>query len=505
MENYLEINTDNITPPEDAPSLLEARSNAATAFMHNDEEINLSIAVIAYNRLEKTKNCVKHLISHTNIPFRLVLIDSGSEPDIMEFYKSVDYPDKQIIRITKNINANYAFWIAMNNMKSRYCAIVSNDIIVTPNAIDNLFRCISSANDIGWVTPVSSNVSNNQQVGIMFETEEEMFEKARNFNQSDPNKWHERMVLMPAIIMYRRECVDIVGGFDYGFFHDFADDDFSRRINRAGYRTILCKDTWVHHDHNYKMDESQQEHFKGRLLRGRKNFTEKYGFDAWEAFRNYEMSQVYMIRKPRPKECYRILGIDARGGVPVLEIRNHLRDFGINSCKLEGFLSAKNAKYYADLGTVCEHVVCDRIEFLNEHYDNASFDYIILGEPINVYGHMLQLIKQLVKLLVPGGQLLLKLKNNFSNKLLRYSLGEFMDNMDDIPSMTISPEKFSEYIVNLGCYLEPVFLDHILTKPDELAKLKEYLDTFNTDRDNGGISARLMAQNFLFIIVKAEK
>ena len=299
MGNYIEINTDNIIPPMESSSLLASRFSAANSFTQNCEK-ELSIAVISYNRLDKTKVCVENLIKNTTLPFHLILIDSGSEPDVLAYYQSVTYPDKTIIRITKNINANFSFLVAMENLKSTYCAIVSNDVVVTPNAIKNLLTCMQSASNIGWVSPVSSNVSNLQQVHLEFDTLEEMNQKAAAYNVSNPFKWHERMCLMPAIFFYRKECMDTVGGFDYGFFHDFADDDMARRVHRAGYKTILCKDTWVHHNHVYNQTPEDTQKQGLSLAKGRENFREKYyGLDAWDDFRNFETAIISTITNPQ--------------------------------------------------------------------------------------------------------------------------------------------------------------------------------------------------------------
>ncbi|WP_312047947.1 glycosyltransferase family 2 protein [Anaerotignum sp.] len=501
MDKYFEINTDGALPPVEATSIFQSRGNAALSFIQNCEN-ELSIAVISYNRIEKTKVCIDNLIQNTDIPYDLILIDSGSQPEVMEYYKSVAHPNKTIIRITKNINANFSFLVAMQNLKSKYCAIVSNDVVVPKNAIKNLLTCIKSADNIGWVSPVSSNISNLQQVNLSFNSPEEMNQAAEAFNISDPLKWEERLSLMPAIFFYKKECIDIVGGFDYGFFHDFADDDMARRLNRAGYKTILCKDTWVHHNHIYSSTPEDVLKQRNSIEQGRKNFLEKYyGLDAWDDVRNYEIGLTSLLENPHKNDWIpNILGVDTRCGTPILDVRNQLRKYGITKTTSHAFTT--KADYFFDLQTVCSHVNCDRIDYLYDYYDQESFDFIILGEPINTYDNPKLLINRLYGLLKPSGTLLLKLRNTFSQNNLLYSLGSFKEATFDESCSCIPLESLYNHLIKLGATIKPIML---LQEPATL-EIISILDEMNKSPaitfDQEAILPRLITKDFLLCIEK---
>lgn len=503
MSEYFEIDTNNMVPPMESSSLLECRANSSNSFTQSLEN-ELSIAVISYNRIDKTKICVENLIKHTKISFNLILIDSGSEPDILEYYKSVDYPNKTIIRITKNISGNFSFKVAMENLKSTYCAIVSNDVVVTENAMENLLKCIKSANNIGWVSPVSSNVSNLQQVDLEFNTLEEMHEKAAEYNISNPLKWHERMCLMPAIFFYKKECIDVVGGFDYGFFHDFADDDMGRRVNRAGYKTILCKDTWVHHNHIYNLNPEDSIKQAKSLERGRNNFIEKYyGIDPWDDIRNFERELISNIKNPEKQGFQpQILGIDTRCGTPILEIRNKLREYGITETDCHAFTT--NANYFLDLQTICNTVNCDRIDFLCNYYNNESFDYILVGEPVNNYSNPYLLVKHLFSLLKPNGTLLIKLRNTSNEINLKYSLGKFNIQNTNQSSLCITAENMNTYLIEMGAVVNQVTLQYQPTSSDTIELLKKAINSASVTNDVPTTLARLITKDYLFCVKKSD-
>lgn len=501
MSEYFEIDTNNIFPPMESSWLLQSRANSASSFTQSLEN-ELSIAVISYNRIDKTKVCVENLIKHTKIPFNLILIESGSAPDVLEFYKSVDFPNKTIIRITKNISGNFSFKVAMENLKSKYCAIVSNDVVVTENAIENLLKCIKSANNIGWVSPVSSNVSNLQQVDLEFNTPEEMHEKAAEYNVSNPLKWHQRMCLMPAIFFYRKECIDVVGGFDYGFFHDFADDDMARRVNRAGYKTILCKDTWVHHNHIYNLNPEESIKQAKSLEQGMKNFIEKYyGINPWDDIRNFEMELISNIKKPEKQDFEpQILGIDTRCGTPILEIKNRLREYGVTETVCHAFTT--EAKYFFDLQTICNTVNCDRIDFISDYYNNESLDYILVGEPVNNYINPYLLVKHLFALLKPNGTLLIKLRNTSNENNLKYSLGKFNTPNLNQSSFCISAENMNTYLLEMGAVVNQVTLQYQPTSSDAIELLKKAIQSVDVTNDIPSTLARLITKDYVFCVKK---
>ncbi len=505
-ENYIEIRTDNIPKPvehaEQFPGadLLAARANAAQCFAHDDGE--LSIAVIAYNRLEQTRVCIENLIRHTHMPFRLLLIDSGSEPDVMAYFQSVDFPDKRILRITKNISANHAFLVAMRHLQSRYCAIVPNDVVITPNAIENLYACISSSDDIGWVSPMSSNVSNFQQVNLEFTTPEEMHAAAAAYNRSDPLKWHERPALMPAVMMYRKECIDIVGGFDYGFAHNFADDDMARRFCHAGYKTILCTDTWVHHDHTYYMSMEDATRYRLIMHADRMRFQQKYnGLDAWVDMRNYERSLISILKKPDTIGPASLLGVDTRVGTPILELKNTLRGWGITDVGVYGFTT--DAKYFSDLRCICRDVACGSIEHIGTQYASNHFDYILLGEPINVYSNIPGLAQQLFALLRPGGTLLLKLRNTCGYETLQYVLGDSGVVSSEQPMLHITAESLAIEMRRIGFSIAPVTLcSHPVPTQQAADSAQRVINAIPSIAQNDLMASRLLTYEYLILATK---
>lgn len=395
------INADAMSRPHPNSHYLDVRKS----LVNENEEI--SIMVQAYKNIEKTRMCIENLLKYTNRDFELVLLDNGTpESDLLECFDSIEYEKKTIVRMTKNITGVYAVDKLLHQVKSKYLVIIPNDVIVTENWLDNLIVCAESDDSIGMVCSVSTNVSNLQAEYLGgFGSYEEMQEKAEAFNVSNPLLWEERIRLIPTATLYRREIFDVVGVYDLGFMHDFGDDDFSFRVRRAGYKLMVCRDTFVHHDHDQTALPQERQEI---MLQSRQFFKEKFhGIDAWDDTTNFilEPLKVVNFTDKSPKS---ILVLDVKCGTPLLDVKNHLRKQGISVSSAKAYTS--DAKYLPDLQSISDEVVCGDIE-QTIYKEKGQYDVIVLGAGLNYYNSPTELIKTLAYLRKENGYIIFPLRN----------------------------------------------------------------------------------------------
>ncbi len=435
--------------------------------------------------------------------YELILIDNGSDDRTLEYFQSINHKNKKIIRISKNTGAIYALHTAMKVFCGDYFVLLPNDVCVTDGWLVNMIKCIESDEKIGFITPCSSNISNLQQVDLLFKDFDEMQIKAKEFNKSNPLLWQERLRLINIVTLLKREVIDNVGLFDAGFFHDFLEDDFSARVRRAGYKLMLCGDTFVHHDHDFRnMEDKDPEKYQNSLEAGRKNYKEKYyGLDAWDDINNYELNLVGMLKNlDKSVKEPDILGIDVRCGTPILEIRNRLRKSGVLKSNASAYTT--NAKYYQDLLFVTDgNVKCDRIEFIHEYFIMNSFDYVVLGEPVNTYPEPIKLVQKIVELVKPGAQILLKLRNAADIRMFLKTVGANQSADQDMP-IYISPEDF------IAC-LRAMGVNNIDIKPEyhniddgTLSELNRIVKNINIGKNIGKAVNDMCTNEYLFCIQK---
>lgn len=507
MKKIYEISAEDVERLICSDFLLECRNNFIKSLpKKNKFDSDVTILIQAYNRIEKTKECVESVLRYTNdVSYDLLLIDNGSTDGTFEYFQSIKYDKIRIIHFDKNISSSYPVNYYDLTWLSNYFVILGNDIVVTQNWLKNLLTIAKSDDRIGMVNPVSSNVSNLQSVNLLFSSIDEMHVKAENYNVSDSAKWHERIRLITIGTLYKKECLYAIGWpvCDVGFWHDFIDDDISFRVRRAGYKIILAKDTWIHHNHDvWNLENKDSKEFQKSLEVGRRNFRDKYfGIDAWDDVNNFINEIIPSIVEPSDSNNCSILGIDVKCGTPILEIKNHLRSMSVFNPECCAVTS--EGKYFIDLQTVCgaDNVVSCTIDNTIRYFPLETFDYIIVGNCINEYSETYDVIKMLYSLLKKDGQMFLYLKNTNDIFTLLNSFG-YRNIKTKTYAYNITPESFIEDLGVMG--ISSTFVSAIMN--DNVPN--EYIDEINrrinfySEDNSEEVILRLMADKFVFSIIK---
>ncbi len=507
MKKIYEFDTSQINNLQITNDLYDERKYIADATqLINECQSEVTIFIMGYNRLNKTKDCIESVLKYTKgIDYDLILVDNGSDDGTLEYFKSIDYDKVRIIRINKNQGTGIPSLVLGLEWFSRYYVGLANDIIVTENWLSNLLAVAKSDKRIGMVNPMSSNVSNCQMYNMEFTDFDDMQKKASEYNKSDPSKWHERMRLITLGTLYTKECLLAIGWpcFDCGFSHNFGDDDISFKVRRAGYKTMLAGDTWIHHNHDiFKFEDKNPEEYHASLDTGRKNFQDKYfGVDAWDDVCNHVFHFIEdYITMPADTENIRILGVDVKCGTPVLDIKNSIRKYGIFDTENSAF--TQDSKYCIDLRTICNgNVVCDRPEFIYGYFRSDYFDYIIVGNQINNYDQPEKIITFLYSLLKQSGQLFLSLKNTSNIFALLEIMGYNLDYTE--PARQCNIDGFVKTIQKSGIKIELINQEMFkandtimgyINNITEFANLKSYPKQM--------ISNRLLIKNYWLKITK---
>lgn len=507
MKEVVLINSDNAQIPNFDDDMLTVRHKFADVHEAvKDEKYEATIVVWAYNRLDKTKECIESILKYTkNINFNLILIDNGSTDGTFEYFKSLDYDKTHIVRITKNIGGTAIFGFIDPKWISKYLVLVTNDLIVTEHWLDNMLAAVRADKRIGMINPMSTNSSNLQQPDIAFTDIEDFQKKAAAFNQPDPAKWQERLRLITLGTLFTKECLLAVGlPLDCGFIHDFGDDEITFRVRHAGYKAVLAGDVVIHHNHDFRNLEGKDPvKYQRSLEMGRKSFRTKFfGVDAWDDVNNYVFPFIRnAISKPADKNNVKILGIDTRCGTPILDIKNIIREFGVFEPEISAF--TQDAKYYTDLKTVCGgSVVCDRIEYLRDSFKTGDFDYVIIEKSINEYNDAQNVVKSAYSLLKKNGQMFFPIKNIFGVNTLMNMLGY------DVPGVReaalISPDEFVQSMREVGINNIQLFVtENIAADQNTVNSIRNIIDAANPKSPaKNEILSRLIAGRYWFKIVK---
>lgn len=365
---------------------------------------DLSIIVRGYNKLEYTKLCVESLLKNLpeGLKYELIMVNHGSSDGTKEFFESIN-PDKQL-----DIEFNGGGLGAVARIiEGKYFIQISNDIIITENAIQNMYSCISLDKSIAWVVPSTSNVSNMQSIPAKYSTIEEMLRFATLNNKLDEKRWEQRSRLVnPVEILNTKAFIET--GF-YGYFYKgsnrFPDDRLSLLFRRKRKKMILAKDAYCHHfgsvTHN---DTSNMEDIyqKGRIL-----FKEFFEIDPWGIGFCYDLGLFEEDFPLLLEGSKKILGINCGIGSNSLKIKELLKECGNKQVILHNLTD--RPEYLYDL-----RGISDKADLFTGWYElcrKEEYDYIIIEDSLDKERNISEILKIVKLVLCSKGILIIGLRD----------------------------------------------------------------------------------------------
>lgn len=207
-----------------------------------------SIIILNYNTKDITIQCIKSIRKYT-VDYELIVVDNGSKDGSVEWLKKQS--DIRLIANRENVGfpkgCNQGIEIALGSE----ILLLNSDTVVTPRWLEQLRTALYSDELIGAVGCVTNYCSNGQQLQFVpydIQNLDGLDEFADKYNHTDITKWQEKTKLVGFCLCVKKIVVDKIGMLDEIFTPgNYEDDDYSLRIIKAGYRLILCADTFIHH------------------------------------------------------------------------------------------------------------------------------------------------------------------------------------------------------------------------------------------------------------------
>jgi GT2 family glycosyltransferase/precorrin-6B methylase 2 len=374
-----------------------------------------SIILVTYNKLEYTKQCVESIRRHTQRgSYELIIVDNGSTDDTVKWAKN----ESDIIVIDNSCNAgfpkgcNQGLAVATGDL----LMLLNNDTIVTPSWLDGLTRCLFSDERIGAVSPVTNSASYWTTIPVTYTTLEEMELFASALHAiPDRTKWEERVKLVGYCLLLRREAWEKVGPLDEIFgIGNLEDDDYGLRLLLAGYKLMLCGDTFIHH-HGSLSFSSEPELYLQTFRNNTIVFRSKWGFDPGDAtYIRMDFSKVIERESHEYKrENCSIMEIGCGCGATILHMKQQFP-----SAKWYGVEQSELAARVAEASGITVFRSNDPEDW---RLPAEGLDGIMIGNA-HAYGTP-QTMKRLVSLLKPGGWLV----GCFANRYYFENIRQYLD------------------------------------------------------------------------------
>lgn len=244
--------------------------NCKEVVSHNE---NIDIIICVHNALNDIQKCLKSIIEFTSPPYRIILVDDGSDLPTRNFLTKFTNSHKQctLFRNDRALGYTYAANIGMRASQAPFLVLLNSDTIVTPQWIDRLHRAVTREDNIGIAGPLSNtaswqsipNLSENGDwasnpipEGITINEYSQLLSKYSGCI-------HPTVPLLNGFcMMIRKDLIHKIGFFDEETFGQGygEEDDFNLRAAKAGWKSIISDDTYVFHaqSKSYSNDKRYQ-------------------------------------------------------------------------------------------------------------------------------------------------------------------------------------------------------------------------------------------------------
>ena len=285
---------------EDSPARIQTRMEFArnNTWRQRHETLKSSIRelypkatiiIVSFKNLNYLRMCLASIWDKTLYPnFEVIVVDNGAQPDIVEYLQNCarEEPRLTIILNGKNLGfacANNIGIRAANN--SEYVVLLNDDTVVTRGWLGKLIRHLED-DSVGLIGPVTNWAGNEAKINVGYQTIKEMDEFALRYTREHSGKSFEIRMLAMYCIGMRKLLLDEIGLLDEQFgIGLFEDDDFSIRVQQAGYKLICAEDIFIHHWGRASFGKIDQGSYNQLFEENRKKFEAKWG-RKWKAHKS---------------------------------------------------------------------------------------------------------------------------------------------------------------------------------------------------------------------------
>ncbi len=202
--------------------------------LDSTKNIDYSITFATYNQVEYTKKCIESMSENGEDLSRLVVVDNQSTDKTREYLSSLSLGG--LILNNQNLGCGTAWNQGALALQSEWTIIMNNDVIVSPNWIQNLIHS-AQENNISVISPAL--------------IEGDLDYDLNSFAYDASNKMgnHLRFGGIHAVCLavhqsvwdqvgYFRAVPKLLGYEDTLFFHELA---------KANIQTAITGRSWLHH------------------------------------------------------------------------------------------------------------------------------------------------------------------------------------------------------------------------------------------------------------------
>lgn len=220
---------------------------------------SVTIIVLNHNGLDDAKECLGAILKKTKYKnFSVVVVDSGSFENEAKIL-SQEFSDKRLkfVRFEENLGFAWANNGAIDNIKTKYVALLNNDIVVEEEWLAKLVRVMESDNSIAACVPKFHSYCKRDYfdpsgAGGFLDKLGYPYTRGRIgvHVERDEGQYDEEVDVFwgaGAALLLRRSALNKAGLLPEEFFAYHEEIDLCWRLKDSGYRVVSCPKSLVFH------------------------------------------------------------------------------------------------------------------------------------------------------------------------------------------------------------------------------------------------------------------
>lgn len=195
---------------------------------------NLTVIIVTF----KSENVIHDCIQSIDSEIKILVVDNANSKKFKENmekeYKNITYIPSQ-----KNLGMGAGNNLGIKNVKTDFAFILNPDVILDPNAINEIINASKKIESFGIIAPIENN---KNYPNYKLDDSKKNF-----FNENNPFKVKSVDGFAMLLNLKRLNLLDKFDYFDENFFMYLENDDLCRRLNDSNEKIYIVPKSKVKH------------------------------------------------------------------------------------------------------------------------------------------------------------------------------------------------------------------------------------------------------------------
>lgn len=239
-------------------------------------QASVEIIICVHNALEDVQRCLDSVMEHTAQPYRLLLVDDGSDTVAKAYLEHLAAGES--VTLLRNEQARGYTCAANQGLKlstADFVVLLNSDTIVTDGWLDRLIACADSDAKIGLVGPLSNTASwqSIPEIEASGDWAENTLPEDITIAEMGASvaRYSERLYppmtfLNGFCLLIKRRVIAEVGYFDEESFGAGygEENDYALRARQAGWKLALADDAYIYHAQSRSYSDERRKQLSAR-------------------------------------------------------------------------------------------------------------------------------------------------------------------------------------------------------------------------------------------------